>query len=95
MKYDDLTVLENVVASQHVRIELDVPDQSGKGWRRTNNSVMTADLGERVREDISRGSAHILEQTYVAASDAHYDARTWPVCHPYGSGTGEGQISAE
>ena len=34
MKYDDLTVLENVVASQHVRIELDVPGPGGKGWRR-------------------------------------------------------------
>ena len=91
MKYDDLTVLENVVASQHVRIELDVPGPGGKGWRRTNSSVLTSDLGEHVCEDIAKGSAHILEHTYVAGSDPHYDAKTWPVSHPYGSGTVDGQ----
>ena len=91
MKYDGLTVLENVVASQHVRIELDVPGPGGKGWRRTNSSVLTSALGERVCEDISKGSAHILEHTYVSGSDPHYDAKTFPVCHPYGSGTAGGQ----
>ena len=94
MKYDDLTVLENVVASQHVRIELDVPGPGGKGWRRTNSSVLTSDLGEHVCEDIAKGSAHILEHTYVAGSDPHYDAKTWPVSHPYGSGTVDGRKHA-
>ena len=75
MKYDDLTVLENVVASQHVRIELDVPGPGGRGWRRTNSSVLTSDLGEHVCEDIAKGSAHILEHTYVAGYDPHYDAK--------------------
>ena len=91
MKYDGLTVLENVVATQHVRIEVDVPGPGGKGWRPTNRSIQTAELGEACREGISQGSAHILEQSYVPASDAHYDARTWPVIHPYGSGS----VSAE
>jgi hypothetical protein len=87
MKYDGLTVLENVVATQHCRIEVDVPGPGGKGWQRTSGSIDTSELGEAVRKDISQGSAHILEQAYVPASDAHYDARVWPVVHPYGSGS--------
>ena len=87
MKYDGLTVLENVIGTQHCRIEVDVPGPGGKGWQRTSGSINTAELGEAVRKDISQGSAHILEQAYVPASDAHYDARVWPVVHPYGSGS--------
>ena len=87
MKYDGLTVLESVVATQHCRIEVDVPDPSGKGWRSTNRTLDLSKLDESVRENIQKGSAHILEESHVSAADAHYDARTWPVVHPYGSGS--------
>lgn len=87
MKYDGLTVLENAIATQHSRIEVDVPGPGGKGWRSTNRAIETSELDENVRENIRKGSTHILEETYVSASDAHYDARTWPCVHPYGSGS--------
>ena len=79
MKFDGLTVLENVVATQNCRIEVDVPGPGGKGWKRTSSSVeLQADesLNTTWREDISAGAAHILETTYVPANDAHYD-NTW------------------
>ena len=87
MKYDGLTVLESVVATQHCRIEVDVPGPGGHGWRSTNRTLDISELDDTVRENIQKGSAHILEESYVSAGDAHYDARTWPVIHPYGSGS--------
>ena len=87
MKYNGLTILENIVGTQHVRIQVDVRGPGGRGWRPTDRTVELSELGDEWKEDISKGSAHILEQSYVPASDPHMDARVWPVAHPYATGS--------
>ena len=42
MKYDALTVMEDVVATQSSRIEIDVPGEGGRGWQRTGSFVDVA-----------------------------------------------------
>ena len=90
MKYDQLQILENAVASQHVRLEIDVPGAEGRGWKRTRSFADTQDdevLNDQWCKDMQKGVSHILEETWVKASEAHYDAKLWPHVHPYGTGS--------
>ena len=90
MKYDALTVMEDIVATQTSRLETDVPGEGGRGWSRTESSIEVGDdatLDEQWREDISRGARHLREESYVRVSEPHYDAKVWPVVHPYGTGS--------
>ena len=43
MKYDQLQIRENAVGTQNVRMELDVPREDGRGWRRTHSFTETQD----------------------------------------------------
>ena len=36
---------------------------------------------------MQKGVSHILEETWVKASEAHYDAKLWPHVHPFGTGS--------
>ena len=90
MKYDCMQVLENVVATQNSRIEIDFPGPDGRAWQRSGSFVDTQEdgtLDESWREDIAAGSRHLLEETWVPANDPHYDAKVWPHVHPYGTGS--------
>ena len=87
LKYDCLTVLESIVARQNCRVEIDVPHEEGRGWRRTNSSFETQDLDEQCKQDLATGARYLLEETWVKANDPHYDAKCWPCVHPYGSGS--------
>ena len=90
MKYDALTIMEDVVATQTSRIEIDVPGADGRGWQRTGSYVdVAADgaLNEQWRQDMSQGAQHLREETYVHVSEPHYDAKVWPHIHPYGTGS--------
>ena len=90
MKYSNLTLYEQIVASQHSRIEVEVPGEGGKGWSRTGSSIDPADdpaLGASWRRDIQAGAQHLREETYVRFSEPHMDAKLWPVVHPYGTGS--------
>ena len=74
MKYDQLQILENAVASQHVRLEIDVPGAGG--WKRTRSCADIQDddvLDDQWRTDMQKGVSHLLEETWVKASEAHYD----------------------
>ena len=76
MKYDQLQIMENAVASQHVQLEIDVPGAEGRGWKRTQSFTETHNdemLGSQWCQDIQRGASHILEETWVKANDPHYD----------------------
>ena len=53
LKYDCLTVLESIVAKQNCRVEIDVPREEGRGWRRTNSSFNTQELDEQCKHDWS------------------------------------------
>ena len=89
MKYDQLQILENAVGTQNVRMELDVPREDGRGWRRTHSFTETQDdhlLNAQWCKDVQKGASH-LEETWVKASEAHYDAKLFPHVHPYGTGS--------
>ena len=78
MKYDQMSVFESIVAKQHVRIEIDVPGEGGRGWRRSASSIeldSQQDLGEAWRRDLQAGTAYMLQETLVRANDAHMDAK--------------------
>ena len=78
MKYDQMSVFESIVAKQHVRIEIDVPGEGGRGWRRSASSFeldLQQDLGEAWRRDLQAGTAYMLQETLVKANDAHMDAK--------------------
>ena len=90
MKYDQLQILENAVGTQNVRMELDVPREDGRGWRRTHSFTETQDdhlLNAQWCKDIQKGASHLLGETWVMASEAHYDAKLFPHVHPYGTGS--------
>ena len=91
LKYDALSIMEEVVATQHSRIEIDVPmGPADRGWRRVEASVDTSSdpaLDDLWRRDIAKGAQHLREETWVPANDPHYDAKVWPHVHPYGTGS--------
>ena len=87
MKYDAMSVMESIVASQSCRLEVDEPGPDGKGWRRTDAIIDAETLGDKWRQDIAAGAKHLLEETWVPANDPHYDAKCWPCVHPYGTGS--------
>ena len=83
MKYDQMSVFESIVAKQHVRIEIDVPGEGGRGWRRSASSFeldSQQDLGESWRRDLQAGTAYMLQETIVKANDAHIDAKVVYEC---------------
>ena len=62
MKYDALTVMEDIVATKTSRHEIDVPGEGRRGWSRTESSIEVgndATLDEQWRQDISRGARHL------------------------------------
>ena len=90
MNYSNLTLWEQIVASQHSRVEVEVPGEGGRGWSRTGSSIDPANdpaLGADWRRDIQAGARHLREETYVRFSEPHMDAKLWPVVHPYGTGS--------
>ena len=87
LKYDCLKVLESIVAKQNCRVEIDVPREEGRGWRRANSSFDTQELEDKCRQDLASGSRYLLEETWVKANDPHFDAKCWPCVHPYGNGS--------
>ena len=93
-KYDQIEIMSNVVAKEINVFKIDVP--SGSGWKRSFSEISTqdADLGESWCQDISAGAKYVLEETWVKASDPHYDAKVWPVSHPHGSGSHMSEINA-
>ena len=69
MKYDQMAVMETVVARQTCRIEVDVPREGG-GWRRTHSSLETQDqpeLDENWRRGLATGARYTLQQTWDLA----------------------------
>ena len=65
MRYDQLNVMEYIVAAPACTLELDVPGPGGRGWKRTAASIDTAndpELGETLRNDLSTRVRHLREQ---------------------------------
>ena len=91
MSYASLGLWEQIVASQHSRLEIELPREGGGGgWSRTGSSIDVADepaLDAGWRRDIQAGAQHLREETYVRFSEPHMDAKLWPNVHPYGTGS--------
>ena len=73
LMFNQMEIMESVVASTNARIELEVNDD-GSGWRQTGQAIETqGEFDDQWRADIATGASHILELGNVTASDEHYD----------------------
>jgi len=73
LMFNQMEILESVVASTNARIELEVND-NGSGWRRAGQAIETqGEFDDQWRTDIACGAKHVLELGNVTASDEHYD----------------------
>jgi hypothetical protein len=68
LKYDKLNVFQDIVATQATRLEIDVPGQDGRGWRRTGSSVDVGQFDDAWREKLNKGVQHLLTETWVPAN---------------------------
>ena len=84
IRYDQLTVLDQIVATDKIRLRLEVQTENTYGWR----NLGFTELGS---EDAWAGSlrrgAQQLEDLHIKAGDAHYEAKLFPAFHPYGTGS--------
>ena len=62
-------------------------DVAGKRTRSFADTQDDEVLNDQWCKDMQKGVSHILEETWVKASEAHYDAKLWPHVHPYGTGS--------
>ena len=82
--------LQLVAGTQELRLDVTLPTENGRAWRAATSSV---DLGDVVdspeawREDMATGATLLSKETWVASNDWHWDAKCWPVFHPYGTGS--------
>jgi hypothetical protein len=68
LKYNQMDVYESIVAKQSVRIEVDVPGEGGRGWRRAASTFemdAQADLDDKWKEDLAGGARHMLQETWA------------------------------
>ncbi len=92
--YNQLEVYSSIVA-EHTQCRLDVDyKQERGGWRRagTVDTANFGDLDERWRNDLQSG-AQQLQQRFVKAGEADYDAMLFPHVHPHGTGSLRGEAN--
>ena len=90
MTHRGVNELTSVVATQEYRLDVHLPRPDGRGWCEEAHSIDTTacpELGREFRDDLASGAKFLAEETWVPANDAHYDAKCWPVAHPYGTGS--------
>ena len=77
---------EIVAEDRFCRLDLQVQtkDSSG-GWRSVGSTELTP--GNHSWRRHLRKGAQQLQDLHVRAGDAHYDAKLFPIVHPYGSGS--------
>ncbi len=67
---------KDIVGTAACRIEVDVQGKVLGKWQPTGLVIKTGDdtnLGEKWRQDISQGADHVLRESWVTASDPHYE----------------------
>ena len=91
-----MEILSQFVAKEVNVLKVDVPRVGGKGWKRTNSEIETqdTDLGNSWCEEVSTGAKYVLEETWVKGNDPHYDAKVWPIAHPYGTGSERSEVGS-
>ncbi len=69
---------KEIVGTATCRISVDVEGKTRGKWQSTGLVIQTGDgtnLGEKWRQDISQGADHVLRESWVTASDPHYERR--------------------
>ena len=72
------------MGTQNVRLELDVPREDGRGWRRTHSFTETQEddlLNAQWCKDIQKGASHLLEETWVNPKEGNNLSRFAGVCN--------------
>ena len=83
MRYSEMDILNGIIGKSSVR--LCVEDALlNKSWRKVGKRI--EGLDDKWCEDFSRG-VQLLKQTWVKATEPHYDAKVFPHSHPYGTGS--------
>ncbi len=80
---------------QELIVEIRRPTADGKSWRQRPSVLDTSkceELGREWRRDLASGAKALVEHTWVDPGDAHFDAKTRPVSHPYGTGSAYSQV---
>ena len=74
-KYEELEILQDIVAKEVNVLKVDVPREGGRGWKRTFSEINTQGegLGDEWKQNISQGAKYVLEETKVRANDPHYE----------------------
>ena len=76
MRVPRLQIYSEAIGATACRIEVDVPGALPNSWR-PSGALDTANfnLTDEKKHDISQGARHILRESWVSASDPHYDAK--------------------
>ena len=74
-KFEQLEILQDIVAKEVNVLKIDVPREGGHGWKRTfsENNTQEEGLGDEWKQNISQGAKYVLEETKVRANDPHYE----------------------
>ena len=90
--YNQLDACEAIVATHtHCRLELEVQEAGGR-WQAL--SFANFKPNERTRSGISTGVRQLKDETFVRASDPHYDAKLFPHLHPFGTGSVSSELGS-
>ena len=95
IKYDMLQIYKDAIGTAACRISVDALYKNS--WQKTGLIIDTAKdltLDDNWKRDISKGADHILQTSYVTASDPHLDAKLWPNMHPFGTGSLLAEVGA-
>ena len=69
LKYNQMEVLESIVAKQSVRIEVDVPGKDHRGWSRASCSFEVdaqPDLDDAWKADLADGARYMQQETWAS-----------------------------
>ena len=85
-RYEATQTLNGILGKASLRISVE-DALVDKSWRKCGTSVDMTDMGDKWKEDMCRGGQHLLQETWVKATDSHYDAMIFPHLHVYGTGS--------
>ena len=79
LKYDQLQVFRDIVGTAACRIQVDAAGKTYGSWHPTGLAFNTdgdPTLDDKWRKDLSLGADHVLKESWVTATDAHYARRS-------------------
>ena len=70
LKYNQMEVYESIVAKQSVRIEVDVPGEGNRGWKRSAAAFdieAQHDLDDKWKAELANGVRYMQTETWASA----------------------------